>query len=115
MCLKKNEKNPVCETVVWSLADRVKNLIEKTWPGLSDIDMVTGGLKMFGFTQKNFVIFSENIALFETIVRWKTVPNLISNKKAYIHFRRQTSLSLQKVLSPQERFFTVFSENTAFF
>ncbi len=26
---KKNEKNPVCETVVWSLADRVKNLIKK--------------------------------------------------------------------------------------
>ncbi len=26
---KKNEKNPVCETVVWPLANRVKNLIEK--------------------------------------------------------------------------------------
>ncbi len=26
---KKNEKNLVCETVVWALADRVKNLIEK--------------------------------------------------------------------------------------
>ncbi len=41
---KKNEENPVCEIVVWSLADRVKNLIEKKWPGLSDSDMVTGGL-----------------------------------------------------------------------
>ncbi len=30
ICLKKkNEKNPVCETLVWSLADQVKNLIEK--------------------------------------------------------------------------------------
>ncbi len=29
MCLKKNIKNPVCETMVWSLVDRVKNLIEK--------------------------------------------------------------------------------------
>ncbi len=42
---KKNEKNPVCETVVWSLADRVKNLIEKKLPGLSDIGMASGGLK----------------------------------------------------------------------
>ncbi len=41
---KKNEKNPVGETVVLSLMDRVKNLIEKKWPGLSDSDMVTGGL-----------------------------------------------------------------------
>ncbi len=39
MSLKKNEKNPVCETVVWSLADRVKNPIEKKWPGLSDSDI----------------------------------------------------------------------------
>ncbi len=38
---KKNEKNTVCETVVWSLADQVKNLIEKKWPCLSDSDMVT--------------------------------------------------------------------------
>ncbi len=41
---KKNYKNTVCETVVWSLADWVKNLIEKKWPGLSDSDMLTGGL-----------------------------------------------------------------------
>ncbi len=51
--------NPVCETMVWSLTfrvenmfekkmkkpglwDRVKNLIEKKWPGLSDNDIVTG-------------------------------------------------------------------------
>ncbi len=27
--LKKNLKTPVCETVVWPLANRVKNLIEK--------------------------------------------------------------------------------------
>ncbi len=32
--------------MVWSLADRIKNLIEKKGPGLSDSDMVTGGLKM---------------------------------------------------------------------
>ncbi len=30
--------------MVWSLADWVKNLIEKNWPDLSDSDMVTGGL-----------------------------------------------------------------------
>ncbi len=33
---KKMEKNPVCGTMVWPLADRVKNLLEKKWPGLSD-------------------------------------------------------------------------------
>ncbi len=43
---RKKEKNPVCETVVWSLADQVKNLIEKKWPGLWDSDMVTGGLSV---------------------------------------------------------------------
>ncbi len=42
---KKSEKNLVCETVVWPLADRVKNLIEKKWPGLSDSGMASGGLK----------------------------------------------------------------------
>ncbi len=30
--------------MVWSLAEWVKNLIEKKWPGLADSDMVTGGL-----------------------------------------------------------------------
>ncbi len=29
---EKNEKNPVCETVIWSLEDQVKNLIEKNDP-----------------------------------------------------------------------------------
>ncbi len=29
---KKKDKIPVCETVVWSLADRVENLIEKNDP-----------------------------------------------------------------------------------
>ncbi len=42
--LKKMEKNPVCGTVVWPLADQVKNLLEKKWPGLSDSDMAFGGL-----------------------------------------------------------------------
>ncbi len=27
--MKKNEKNPVCETVIWPLAYRIENLIEK--------------------------------------------------------------------------------------
>ncbi len=44
MCSKENEKTPICETVVWSLADWVKKLIEKNWPTLLDSDMVTGGL-----------------------------------------------------------------------
>ncbi len=51
------KKKPVCETVIWSLADWVKNLIEKKWPGLSDSDMVTDGLILdwnieLGLTQK---------------------------------------------------------------
>ncbi len=29
---KENEKDLVCETVVWSLADRVRNLVEKNDP-----------------------------------------------------------------------------------
>ncbi len=37
---------PGLETAVWSLADWVKNLIEKKWPGLSDSDMVTGRLRI---------------------------------------------------------------------
>ncbi len=49
---KKNEKNLVCETVVWSLVDQIKNLIEKKWPGLSKSDMVTGGLIMSYNVQK---------------------------------------------------------------
>ncbi len=39
------KKNPVYETVVRPLADRVKNLIEKKWPDLSDNGMASGGLK----------------------------------------------------------------------
>ncbi len=46
---KKNEKNPACETVVWPLVDRVKNLIEKKWPGLSDNGMASGGLIHFRY------------------------------------------------------------------
>ncbi len=41
---KKKWKNPVCETVVWPLADRVKNLIEKKWSGLSDSGIASGGI-----------------------------------------------------------------------
>ncbi len=41
---KKTEKNPVCGIVVWPLADRVKSMIEKKWPGLSDSHMASGGL-----------------------------------------------------------------------
>ncbi len=44
---KKKWKNPVCETVIWSLAYRVKNLIEIKWLGLWDSDMVTGGLSLY--------------------------------------------------------------------
>ncbi len=46
---------PVCETVVWLLAGRVKNLIEKKWPGLSDNDIVTGGLRQTKLLTINFL------------------------------------------------------------
>ncbi len=58
---KKNEKNPVCETVVWSLADRVKNLNEKKWPSLSDSDMVTGGLSLVYIRVTALAICEETI------------------------------------------------------
>ncbi len=40
----KKWKNPVCETIVWPLANLVKNLIEKKWPGLSDSGMASNWL-----------------------------------------------------------------------
>ncbi len=57
MWLKKKWKNPDCETVVWSLADQIKNLIEKKWPRLSDSDIVNGGLNLIAIEQR----MAENI------------------------------------------------------
>ncbi len=37
-----------------------------------------------------FAIFSKNVAFLEKIIEWKTIQNLISDKKCFIHFRRQT-------------------------
>ncbi len=59
MCLKKKWKKPVYETMVWSLADRVKNLIEKQWPGLSDSDIVTGGLRGYFEISENKILISD--------------------------------------------------------
>ncbi len=69
---------------------------------------------MVMFPQHFFPIFSKNIALFEKIVKWKNIQNLISHEKVYIHFRRQTPPPLQKRLGPQKPFFAVFSENYSF-
>ncbi len=55
------------------------------------------------------------LLFFEKIVGWNNIQNLISHKKGYIHFRRQTLTSLQKRRGPQKWFFVIFSENTAFF
>ncbi len=44
---KKKWKNPVCETAVWPLANRVESLIEKKWPGLLDSGMASGRLTFF--------------------------------------------------------------------
>ncbi len=43
----KKWKNLVCETLVWALVNRVKNLIEKKWPDLSDSGMASGGWEKF--------------------------------------------------------------------
>ncbi len=45
--------------MVWSLADRVKNLIGKKWPGLLDSDMVTGGLITWYEKSSNLKIISD--------------------------------------------------------
>ncbi len=45
----------------------------------------------------------------------ENIQNLISYKKGYIDFCRQTSSSPQKRLSPWKQYFLVFSENTAVF
>ncbi len=60
---KKNEKNLICETLVWPLAGRVKNLIEKKWPGLSHSGMTSGGLRIGNWpliksTQPSTIIFT---------------------------------------------------------
>ncbi len=55
--LKKWKKN-VCETVVWLLADQVKNLIEKKWPGQSDSGMASGGSLLLQLTLRTPPIYS---------------------------------------------------------
>ncbi len=42
-------------TVVWPLADLVKNLIGKEWPGLSDSGMASDGLENPDFTDRGTV------------------------------------------------------------
>ncbi len=53
-------KNLFFNTVVWSLVNRVKNLIEKKLAGLSDSDMVSGGLKMLQKRYTRTVLTSGN-------------------------------------------------------
>ncbi len=79
--------NPVCETMVWSLTFRVKNVFEKKRkkPGLWDRGMVTGGLgqkpdwkKMTGLSDSDLVTgrlnFSNTFTLLkmlcEFLVAW---------------------------------------------
>ncbi len=51
--------------------------------------------------QNFFPIFSKTVAFFGKIVKWKTIQNLISHKKGYIHFCRQTSPSFKRDLGPE--------------
>ncbi len=63
-----------------------------------------------------FSIFSKNVIFFEKkIVRWKNIENSISYEKYYIHFRRQTPLSLQKELDHQKKFFAFSHKIPLFF
>ncbi len=67
--------------------------------------------------KKFFLPFSRKMLIFfEKIVRLKNIQNLISHKKGYIDFRRQTRPFLQKGLVPHKISFSLsFSENTTFF
>ncbi len=74
------KKKTVCETVVWSLADWVKNLIEKKWPGLSYSDMVTGGLEtemkdnVGDSDPESFQLYVEG-QVFENFLYQESAPN----------------------------------------
>ncbi len=58
-CVWKNMKNPGLWGHGMVTGGRVKNLIEKKWPGLSDSDMVTGGLKPGKMLTKSECIFEK--------------------------------------------------------
>ncbi len=70
------EKPPVCATVVWQLADRVKNLLEKKWPGLSDsgyglwrVKKKRGNFSWYRYFKKNLWKFLETTEnFFGTVV-----------------------------------------------
>ncbi len=64
--------------MVWSLADQVKNLIEKKWPGLSDSNVVSGGLK-----DLNLSILKESINVKTRRLNFTKLPELF-NLKLYI-------------------------------
>ncbi len=51
-----------------------------------------------------FVIFSENDTIFKKIVIWRTIRNLISHKKGYIHFCHQTPLPFKRDLAHRNSF-----------
>ncbi len=81
---KKNERNPVCETKVWPLVDRVKNLIEKKWPGLSDSGMASGGLEDFEetwFNTKKILMFLKSEILEKFLMKYlgNNIGNLWGN------------------------------------
>ncbi len=62
--------------------------------------------------QNFFPIVSKNIAFSKKLLN--DIRDLISYKKVYIHFRRQTPPFLQNRLGPQKRFSGVLSENYTF-
>ncbi len=57
------------------------------------------------FPQNFFPHFLQKCYFFRKNCQMKNIQYLISHKKRYIHFRRQTPPSLQKRLQPQKRFF----------
>ncbi len=93
------------QTVVWSLVDWVKNLIEKKGPGLSDSDMVTGRLILRCVLCTRIVRFSENYPTDKESIQYSqigTMKNYIySNKFKTFQFLRFFS-NLPTWISPQK-------------
>ncbi len=72
---------------------------------------------MSGHPPLSFLVFSENIAFFENIVKWKIIIISLAIKNGYIHFyrTRKTPLPLKIDCLSQRQHFSVFSWNIKFF
>ncbi len=99
---KKKWKNPVCETVVWPLADWVKNLIEKKWRGLSDSGMASGGLNSKFFEKLNPLSTFQMMGVVNPFSPNKNLHNhwlpvfKIERATCHFHFHRKKSYPMMR-------------------